>query len=60
MVVEDESDGETLVTFSSVQLHSIKLGYILLHAIPIIQLPTQLEAVKLSELMEGTFLYCGK
>ena len=63
VVVEDDTDGEALVTFSCVQLHSLMFSYIQLHAVPFnsiqlhvvpfrsVQLTTQLEAVKLSELV---------
>ena len=75
VVVEDETDGETLVTFSSVQLHLVLFScmqfhlvacsFIELHVVPFssvqfIQLMTYLEAVKLSELMEGAYLLCGR
>ena len=81
VVVEDDTDRETLVTFSFVQLcsvtfsyvqlHSVMFSYIQLcsatfryvqfHAVPLscmqfIHLTTQLETVKLSELMEGAWL----
>ena len=72
VVVGDDIDG---LTFNYVQLHSIMFRYIhfcsitinsiQLHAVPFspvqfIQLTTQLETVKLSELMEGTYLPCGR
>ena len=64
-----------LVTLSSFQLHSVLFSYIQLcsvacssdqlHAVPFnsvqfIQLTAQLETIKLSELMEGTYLPCGR
>ena len=80
MVVEDDTDGEALVTFcfvqfSSVTFNSVQFSYIQfnsvtfssiqLYSVPFSsiqfnQLTTQLEAVKLSELMEGTHIPCGR
>ena len=77
MVIEDDVDGEALVTFSSIQLHSVMFLFsyiqfcsvtfssIQLHVVPFSlvqfnQLTTQLEAVKLNELMEGAYLQCGR
>ena len=55
VVVEDDIDGEALVTFSSVQLHTVPFS-----SVQFIQLTTRLETIKLGELMEGTYLPCGR
>ena len=65
VIIEDDTDGEALVLFSYTQFHSVTCSSIQLHAVPFnsvqfIQLTTQLETVKLSELMEGMYLPCGK
>ena len=54
MVVEDNIDGEALVTFSYVWLHVIPFS-----SVQFIQLTNQLEKFKLSKLMEGTYILCG-
>ena len=54
VVVEDDIDGETLVAFSFVQLHLVPFSLV-----QFIQLRTQLEIDKLSELMEAHIFLLG-
>ena len=65
VVVEYDTDGETQVTFICMDFHSVACSSIQLYEVPFnsvqfIQLTTQLEIVKLCELMEGAYLPCGR